>query len=112
MPIIKARADELYDEQRPYITLPCESLARLRNPDAIAIWVYLLDKPPDWKIRDKEVRERLNIGRPRYRAAMAALKEAELARHLVFYDSKTGKIKRHEWVIVACPNLIDERLEV
>jgi hypothetical protein len=105
MPIRKASAQDLFDEDRTYVTVPSDSIAALCNPDALAILVYLLDKPTDWIIREKEVCDKFQIGRRRYRAALTALKREGLLYSCRYRYEVSGKIAKHEYVLLASPEL-------
>lgn len=105
MPIRKASAQDLFEEERTYVTVPSESITVLNNPDALAIYVYLLDKPEDWIIREKDICAKFGIGRRRYRDALAALRQADLLRSYRYVDPDTRRIIRHEYELVASPEL-------
>lgn len=79
------------------------SIAReIRNPDALAIWVYLLGQSAGWTIRRQHLMDHFGIGRDRYQAAIRVLKELELYWSFHVKDEK-GRVIDNVAVISTLP---------
>ena len=77
MPINKDK-ERFLQNKIPYEMISREVVQSLSNPDALAIWVYLMAKPPTWIVRREDIRSHFSIGRDRYSKAMSELNEAGL----------------------------------
>lgn len=77
MPINKDK-ERFLQNKIPYEMISREVAQSLSNPDALAIWVYLMAKPPTWIVRREDIRSHFSIGRDRYSKAMSELNEAGL----------------------------------
>ena len=99
MPINKADPEILRKNRVPYEIVPRSTVQRITNPDALAIWIYLLTKPDNWTVRKAEIKTHFSIGEDRYGAAMRHLREAGLVVSASVSDGKTGKLQgRVIWV--------------
>ena len=78
MSIRKAKASELHRRGETYVTTPSATIKAVKSPEALAILLYLLDKPKGWIVRRDDVRKRFSIGRDRYERAMKELRELHL----------------------------------
>lgn len=58
----------------PYESLPRETIQAIRNPVALAIWVYLMSKPTDWEVRGVDIEKHFGFGRDK---RLKAIKELE-----------------------------------
>ena len=79
MTIQKATITTLHHTGETYTVVPSSTINMIKNPDAIAILVYLLDRPTDWTVRREDIRRRFGLGRDRHDNAMRELKELGLA---------------------------------
>lgn len=91
--IEKMTAEEMYQDNRQYFTCESSLIDEIgeKNSDALAIWVYLTSKPKTWRIYPEVVKEKLGIGRRRYSAAVAVLKEVGVVRQKSIKAESAGK---------------------
>ena len=78
MSIEKFTATEfINDKQQYYVADPkaIDAISDCRNPDALAIWTYLTNKPNNWKVVPEQLKSQFNLGRDRYSAAIKVLKK-------------------------------------
>ena len=73
MPINKER-ERFTQEKLPFEIVSRDAVQRIKSPDALALWVYLLTLPPDWIPRREQLRERWELGKDRYAKAMQELR--------------------------------------
>ena len=79
MPIKKTSPGQMTDCGKTYVAAPSETIALLTpSPDAMAIWLYLMDKPANWVPRQTEVKNALCLSRRRYRQAMQFMRDVGL----------------------------------
>ena len=97
----------------PFEVLDRASLQHIRNPIALAVWVYLRSKPEDWEVRESQVCEHFGIGRDRYRAAIRCLVDCHAIDDSRLRDS-AGRIVGRAYVvnhsIVRAPEKPDTRV--
>src|SRR5690625_1630559 len=76
------RINKLKNHQRdvPFDLLCRDTVQKINNTDALAIWVYLQSLPEDWIVRESHIRDKFGIGRTRYMRAMRVLREMGLYR--------------------------------
>lgn len=74
MPIQKATATTLKHIGGTYVVIPSTTIALIQDPHALAILVYLMDRPNDWIIYREHIKKRFSIGKDRYEKAMRELK--------------------------------------
>ncbi|WP_372809349.1 hypothetical protein [Litorivivens sp.] len=79
--IEKATASELHAQKAPYSSVSNSTVERIKNPDALAIWTYLQTRAPGWKVIGSHLQDHFDMGRVRYRKAMACLKDLGLITH-------------------------------
>lgn len=68
MSVVKIRKPET-----PFEIVDRASVDAVKDPVALAIWVFLRCKPEGWIVREAHVRDQFDIGRDRYRSAMRVL---------------------------------------
>lgn len=73
MPIEKSTLTTLRHEGGTFVIIPSDTIAALETPEALAILVYLMDRPKDWIIRRDQICERFTISRERYAKAFREL---------------------------------------
>jgi len=78
MPIEKLDGAKLRHDKVPFEIIPRDVAQAITNPDALAIWVYLITKPTNWVVRKAEIMDHFSIGRDRYADSMKMLKEMGL----------------------------------
>ena len=61
-----------------YLTIDSETLRLIKDSDAIAIWIYLLDQPNDWTPNAKDIENRFNISKTRVEAGLKILRNLKL----------------------------------
>ncbi len=105
MAIYKARASDLYEDGETYVVVPSATISLFRSVAAIAIYLYLQDKPEDWELREADVMNRFEgLGRRRYREGIAELKELGLLRSIRLAGGG-GKFTGHQYDLFAHPSL-------
>jgi len=67
-----------HQDEIPYFMLSREVVQSLKNPLALAIWVYLQSKSDDWKVVEGDIQKQFKVGRTSYLKAMKCLRDAEL----------------------------------
>jgi len=55
MPIEKATPTILRKTDIDYDIIPRKTINSITNPDALAIWVYLISRPPNWTVRKTDI---------------------------------------------------------
>lgn len=80
MPIEKWSAADFFNCFQAYVQLSSTVVDMIRNPDALAIHAYLLNRPEDWDVREKQIRDHFGISKKRYQKAVRDLKELYLWR--------------------------------
>lgn len=102
MSIQKAQLTTLRHAGDTFTVMPSSTIAAIKNPDALAMLVYLLDRPADWTVRREDLRKRFGLGRDRHDKAMRDLKELGLAwRETVRNDA--GQITAWRLFVSATP---------
>ena len=90
MPINKEK-ERFAKEKLPFEMVSRDVVHKIRLPEALAIWVYLITLPANWIPRREHLRERFDLGRDRYSAAMKELRDLGLVWDAVIRDGQ-GKI--------------------
>ena len=90
MPINKER-ERFAQEKLPFEIVSRDVVQRIKSPDALALWVYLLTLPPDWIPRREQLRERWELGKDRYAKAMQELRAMGLVWDAIVRDGQ-GRI--------------------
>ena len=90
MPINKAK-ERFVQEKIPFEMVSRDVVHKIQLPEALAIWVYLVTLPPNWVPRREHLRERFDLGRDRYGAAMKELRDLGLVWDAIVRDGQ-GKI--------------------
>ena len=90
MPINKAK-ERFVQEKIPFEMVSRDAVHKIQLPEALAIWVYLVSLPPNWVPRREHLRERFDLGRDRYGAAMKELRDLGLVWDAIVRDGQ-GKI--------------------
>jgi hypothetical protein len=67
-----------HQDEIPYFMLSREVVQSLKNPLALAIWVYLQSKSDDWKVVEGDIQKQFSVGRTSYLKAMKCLRDAQL----------------------------------
>ena len=99
-----ARTQEL-----PYTTFLNGTIELIKNPDALAIYVYLQTKNEHWIVRREDVMKRFEIGKHRYTEAMKHLRELGLVERKVTRCEK-GQVTDNQLIIHYAPNALSSGL--
>ena len=67
-----------HQDEIPYFMISREVVQSVKNPLALAIWVYLQSKPDDWKVVETDIQKQFSVGRTSYLKAMKCLRDAQL----------------------------------
>ena len=90
-----------------FSTSICNDIAKsIKNPDALAIWVYLQTQNEAYKIRRTHLQDHFGLGETRYQKAMTLLKEMRLIRRIQIKDEQ-GRILDNELECWGVPYDID-----
>ena len=92
MPVQKETPSSIRHFGDTFAVIPSSTIELIRNPDALAMLVWLLDRSADWVIRRENLRSRFGLGRDRYDRAMNELKDLGLAWWHYERDPETGRI--------------------
>ncbi|GAV19080.1 hypothetical protein MMIC_P0008 [Mariprofundus micogutta] len=92
--------DRLKKEGRlRWTTLSTITIELIGQADALAVWVFLMSRPDNWKVMPGWTREKLGIGEVRWKKAREELELLGLYQVKVVRDPNTGKLKGREIVI-------------
>lgn len=92
MSIEKGTATLFHTEGKPYTSISVGTVDLLKNPDALAIWVFLQTKSNDWNVIGSFLQDHFSIGKVRYQTAMKYLKDIGLIYYTTTNNPKTGKL--------------------
>ena len=113
MSISKRNAADFLVVGERYFTGSADALAKIiaTGPHAavaIAIWLYLISKPPEWLVRRTDVMSSINISKQKYANGMKALDAAGVVRRVsVMKDGKLAGTR----VLVSASFIRDEDIE-
>lgn len=88
MAIEKINAANLRKIGLHYTVIPSEVLQLIKNPDSVAIWVYLMTQSEGWIVRPTDLKKRFNLGKIRYLSAMDELRSLGLCYAVIIRDEK------------------------
>ena len=91
MPIEKLDGARLRHDKVPFEIIPRALAQAITNPDALAIWIYLVTKPTNWIVRKTEIMQHFGISRYRYADAMKLLKDMKLVT-IAHVQDEQGKM--------------------
>jgi len=78
-----------------------KTIQSIRNPDELAIYVYLSSKPPEWNVNVKELMDHFGIGRDR---VYKALKNLQMRRLILRKEIREkGKFIEFEYYLFLSP---------
>lgn len=80
--IEKLSDTEFEVERPPYTQVLNDVVQSVKQPDALAIWVFLQSKSGNWKVIGTYLQDHFGIGRQRYAAAMKCLSEHGLITYV------------------------------
>lgn len=80
-----------HQNQIPYEMVSRDVAQSITNPNAMAIWLYLLTKPEDWIVRRSEIKSHFSLGDQSYSKAINYLYDSKLCKREVIQGDK-GKI--------------------
>lgn len=87
MAIFKVTPSELWELEMTYVVIPCETIALYKSAHGYAVHIYLLNKPEDWIIRDKDLINNIGyMGEKSLRRAISELKSVGLLRSIQLFD--------------------------
>jgi hypothetical protein len=99
-----------HQNEIPYEMVSREVAQSITNPNALAIWLYLLTKPEDWIVRRTDIKKHFSIGDVGYKKAIDHLVELGLF-HKEFVRSESGLFTDSIIHIYPVPNRIaDNRI--
>jgi Mn-dependent DtxR family transcriptional regulator len=102
MAIQKVSAAELRKVGLHYTTITNQVMQLIQNPDALAIWVYLLSQSEGWIVRPTDLKKRFNLSKGRYSKAMNELKDLGLCFVAIERNEK-GQIQSKPLVCSSLP---------
>lgn len=103
MTIQKIPTAELRKIGLHYTTITNEVMQLIKNPDSLAIWVYLMSQDENWIVRPTDIRTRFNIGKDRYSNAMNELKALGLCYVAIIRNDK-GQVEKKTMVCSSIPS--------
>ena len=112
MPVNKVDGEMLRKNRVAYEVVPRDVVQQVKNPDALAIWIYLLTKPDNWVVRRTDIRRHFGLGMDRYSNAMRELREMGLVVSAAISDGKTGQLQGKVIWVNACVTEVPENPNV
>ena len=104
MPIHKETSARLVKQKVPYEIVSREVVQSIKNPVALAVYMYLLTKPESWTVRRTDILNHFDgLGRKSYDKAVAELKDKGLYWIAVIRDG-SGQIVDRTIMIEAIPD--------
>lgn len=94
-----------HQNEIPYEMVSREVAQSIANPNALAIWLYLLTKPEDWIVRRTDIKKHFSIGDVGYKKAVDQLVALGLF-HKEFIRSDSGLFTDSIIHIYPIPNRI------
>ena len=89
---------KLKKAENPYEPIDRDAIQAIKNPVALAIWVYLLSKPNNWNVNKEELKKHFNIGQDRLLKAFKELRELGLYE-IVREKNKKGQFVKNDLVV-------------
>jgi len=90
----------------PFVMNSRDVIQSIKNPEALAIWVYLQSLPENWVFRETQIRSHFSIGRTRYLSAMRELRESGLYQ-VKRRKNDAGQFIGSDYHIYALPHTTD-----
>lgn len=102
-------------EKAPYTTMANIVLQNLKNPDSLAIWVYLQSLPPDWTINKSQLRSHFGLSEKKIDKTLSHLKKCNLLEFIRpreelgqfekgYYRALCGSKYKQESINNICPS--------
>lgn len=73
--LIKITLDGLAKSHIQFSAIPREAVDQITDSDALAVYMYLMSKPPNWDVREPDICEKRGLTQERLIAAMLILKK-------------------------------------
>lgn len=86
-----------------WAAIPQETVAKMTNPDAAAIWLDLALKPDNWVIRRDYIAKRWNFGSHRLRNALKELRDMRVLWDEYTRDPGTGAVTGKQMILSYLP---------
>ena len=109
MAIERVSATLARTQELPYTTFLNNTIELIKNPDSLAVYVYLQTKNERWIVRREDVMKRFEIGKHRYTEAMKHLRELGLVERKVTRGDK-GQVVDNQLIIHYAPNALSSGL--
>jgi len=93
MPVNKIDGQYLRKTKIPYEIIPRATVNVIENPDALAIWLYLITRPENWVVRKVDLMERFSLGQTRYSRARKELVNKGLLTKAYIKDPDTNNLQ-------------------
>jgi hypothetical protein len=92
------RVDDFLVKKVPFTQICNEVINHIHNGLALAVWVYLLSKPPTWKPNKFQIMKCFDIGEVSYKKTISFLRKCKLVDY-VKYRSIDGKFIKTRMVV-------------
>lgn len=114
MAVKKTDSAYLRHQEKAFTVVMNDVVQGIKNPDALAIWVFLQSKSSGWRVIASHIRSHFGLGRDRYRSAMRDLSNCGLIEYYNARDDQ-GRLSGKEIVVnwkICAPNVqVSERSE-
>jgi len=89
-----------------FTTIPNKVVQNIKNAEALAIWVYLLTLPPDWKVIKEQLKSHFSFGDNKIKRIFSYLVRSKLLQYSRerFLDGRLGEIE----INISCGENFDE----
>lgn len=91
MAIEKLDSIKIKQHNIPFTQISTKVIQSIKNAEALAVWVYLSTKPPNWIIQKNEIRKHFGLGENKIDFIFSYLKKANLLAYTRERDEK-GKL--------------------
>lgn len=86
-------------ETVPYLQVNRNVVQSIRDPEVLAVWVYLLSLPTDWEVIKNHLQSHFKIGERKLKSIFSSLRQHKLIDYIQHRNSD-GKMGKHEIVVL------------
>lgn len=86
-------------ETVPYLQVNRNVVQSIRDPEVLAVWVYLLSLPNDWEVIKNHVQNHFKIGEKKLRSIFSSLRKHQLIDYIQNRNDD-GKLGKHEIIVL------------
>ena len=86
-------------ETIPYLQVNRNVVQSIRDPEVLAVWVYLLSLPSDWEVIKNHLQTHFKIGERKIKSIFSILRQHKLIEYIQHRNSD-GTLGKHEIVVL------------